>query len=82
MTYDLFIGDRLFSSWSMRGWLMLEKFGLPYRSHMIGLYSGTMAEDMPDADGLSGVMDILSTTRVGVQHLHITKLRLTICHTT
>ncbi|KUJ78356.1 glutathione S-transferase [Ruegeria profundi] len=46
MTYDLFIGDRLFSSWSMRGWLMLEKFSLPYRSHMIGLYSGTMAEDM------------------------------------
>ncbi|MEW2917965.1 glutathione S-transferase [Ruegeria sp. ANG10] len=46
MTYDLFIGDRLFSSWSMRGWLMLEKFGLPYRNHMIGLYSGTMAEDM------------------------------------
>ena len=37
MTYDLFIGDRLFSSWSLRGWLMLEKFGLPYRSHMIGL---------------------------------------------
>ncbi|MDA7964088.1 glutathione S-transferase [Ruegeria sp.] len=46
MTYDLYIGDRLFSSWSMRGWLMLEKFDLPYRSHMIGLYSGTMAEDM------------------------------------
>ncbi|SLN49820.1 hypothetical protein RUM8411_02346 [Ruegeria meonggei] len=46
MTYDLFIGDRLFSSWSLRGWLMLEKFGLPYRSHMIGLYSGTMADDM------------------------------------
>ncbi|NVO56506.1 glutathione S-transferase N-terminal domain-containing protein [Rhodobacteraceae bacterium B1Z28] len=46
MTYDLFIGDRLFSSWSLRGWLMLEKFGLPYRSHMIGLYSGTMASDM------------------------------------
>lgn len=46
MTYDLYIGDRLFSSWSMRGWLMLEKFNLPYRSHMIGLYSGTMAQDM------------------------------------
>ncbi|KIC37690.1 glutathione S-transferase [Ruegeria sp. ANG-R] len=46
MTYDLFIGDRLFSSWSMRGWLMLEKFGLPYRTHMIGLYAGTMAADM------------------------------------
>lgn len=46
MTYDLYIGDRLFSSWSLRGWLMLEKFGLPYRSHMVGLYSGTMAKDM------------------------------------
>ncbi len=46
MTYDLFIGDRLFSSWSLRGWLMLEKFGIPYRTHMVGLYSGTMARDM------------------------------------
>ncbi|WP_170606070.1 glutathione S-transferase [Ruegeria arenilitoris] len=46
MTYELFIGDRLFSSWSLRGWLMLKKFGLPYRTHMVGLYSGSMAEDM------------------------------------
>ena len=46
MTYDLFIGDRTFSSWSLRGWLMLEKFGLPYRTHLVGLYSGTMAQDL------------------------------------
>lgn len=46
MTYDLYIGDRTFSSWSLRGWLMLEKFGLPYRTHLVGLYSGTMAEDL------------------------------------
>jgi len=46
MTYDLFIGDRLFSSWSLRGWLMFEKFGVPCNTHMIGLYSGTMAQDM------------------------------------
>ncbi|GGH35674.1 glutathione S-transferase [Cribrihabitans marinus] len=46
MTYDLFIGDRMFSSWSLRGWLMLEKFGLPHRIHMIGLYTGKMAQDM------------------------------------
>ena len=46
MTYDLFIGDRTFSSWSLRGWLMLEKFGLPYRTTLVGLYSGTMADDM------------------------------------
>lgn len=46
MTYDLYIGDRLFSSWSLRGWLMFEKFGVPCTTHMAGLYSGTMAQDM------------------------------------
>lgn len=46
MTYDLFIGDRSFSSWSLRGWLMLVKFNLPVRTHLVGLYSGTMAEDL------------------------------------
>ncbi|MCV6584805.1 MAG: glutathione S-transferase [Marinibacterium sp.] len=46
MTYDLFIGDRLFSSWSLRGWLMLAAFDLPHTLQMVGLYSGTMADDM------------------------------------
>jgi len=46
MTYDLYIGDRLFSSWSLRGWLMFEKFSVACNTHMIGLYSGTMAQDM------------------------------------
>ena len=39
-SYELFIGDRLFSSWSLRGWLMFEAFGLPHRDHAVGLYSG------------------------------------------
>lgn len=46
MTYELYIGDRTFSSWSLRGWLMLEKFGLPYRTTMVGLYSNTMQADL------------------------------------
>jgi glutathione S-transferase len=37
MTYTIYIGDRTFSSWSLRGWLMLEKFGLPYQTRMVGL---------------------------------------------
>ena len=32
MTYDLYIADRTFSSWSLRGWLMLEKVNLPWRN--------------------------------------------------
>lgn len=48
MTYDLFIGDRAFSSWSLRGWLMFEKFGLPVRTHLVGLYDGTMQADLAE----------------------------------
>lgn len=46
MTYDLFIGDKTFSSWSLRGWLMFVKFGLPVNPVLVGLYSGTMAQDL------------------------------------
>jgi glutathione S-transferase len=46
MAYELYIGDRMFSSWSLRGWLMLEKFSLPHNTHLVELFSGTMAETM------------------------------------
>jgi len=48
MTYDLYIGDRTFSSWSLRGWLMFEKFSIPCRTHMAGLYSGTLKQDLAE----------------------------------
>lgn len=31
MTYELAIGDRAYSSWSLRGWLLFDAFGLPVR---------------------------------------------------
>lgn len=46
MAYELYIGDRMYSSWSLRGWLMLEKFAIPHNTHLVGLYAGTMAQDM------------------------------------
>ncbi len=46
MTYKIYLGDRLYSSWSLRGWLMLEKFNIPHQVQMVGLYSGTMADDL------------------------------------
>jgi glutathione S-transferase len=46
MTYQLYIGDRTFSSWSLRGWLMLEKFNLPHQAHLVGLYAGTYREEL------------------------------------
>ena len=46
MTYALYIGDRSYSSWSLRGWLMLERFGLPFETHEVGLYTGRMQDDI------------------------------------
>lgn len=39
MTYDLAIGDRSHSSWSLRGWLLFEKFGIPVKCHLGILYT-------------------------------------------
>lgn len=39
MSYTLYLGEAAYSSWSMRGWLMLEAFGLPFRSAWVPMYS-------------------------------------------
>ena len=46
MTYDLFIAARTYSSWSLRAWLLLDRFDLPVRVRMTGLYTGRFAEDL------------------------------------
>ncbi|MEM9796750.1 MAG: glutathione S-transferase [Pseudomonadota bacterium] len=46
MTYDLLIGDRAYSSWSLRGWLLFEAFGLPFREYRTELYTKRFAEDL------------------------------------
>ncbi|CTQ48124.1 glutathione S-transferase [Jannaschia donghaensis] len=38
MTYDLLIGDRSYSSWSLRGWLLFAAFDLPVRVEVNELY--------------------------------------------
>ena len=39
MTHILAIGDRSYSSWSLRGWLLFDAFGLPVRTRKARLYS-------------------------------------------
>ncbi len=39
MTYDLIIGDRAYSSWSLRGWLLFEAFGIPVKTRQARLYT-------------------------------------------
>ncbi|MGP3698928.1 glutathione S-transferase [Rhodobacter sp. NSM] len=39
MTYELAIGDRAYSSWSLRGWLLFDAFGIPVRVSRARLYT-------------------------------------------
>ena len=42
MTYTLAIGDCTYSSWSLRGWLLFDAFGIPVRLSRYRLYSPDM----------------------------------------
>ncbi|WP_438956530.1 hypothetical protein [Cognatiyoonia sp.] len=63
MSHTLYIGDRTFSSWSYRSWLMLEKFNLTYDVVMTGLYFGTLAEDLADIAPTRTVPAITTSSR-------------------
>ncbi|MCB6179006.1 glutathione S-transferase [Rhodobacter sp. Har01] len=39
MTYTLVIGDRGYSSWSLRGWLLFDAFGIPVQTVQARLYT-------------------------------------------
>ena len=43
MTYDLVIGDRAYSSWSLRGWLLFDAFNIPVKLHTARLYTDELA---------------------------------------
>lgn len=38
-SYELAVADKMYSSWSLRGWLLFEAFGIPYRQHTARMYS-------------------------------------------
>ncbi len=48
MTYDLVIGDRGYSSWSLRGWLLFDAFGIPVRTHSARLYTDELPKLLAD----------------------------------
>lgn len=46
MSYDLFLGNFLYSSWSMRPALLCDHMGIAYRTHLIDFAAGPVAEQM------------------------------------
>jgi len=52
MTYELALGDRTYSSWSLRGWLLFETFDLPVKTRSARMYSDefkTLLQDFAPA---------------------------------
>jgi len=49
MTYDLVLGDYAYSSWSLRGWLLFHRFGIPFSQVMLDFHAGpSVAEQLAD----------------------------------
>lgn len=48
MPYVLTIGERAYSSWSLRGWLMFARFGLPVELVVAPMYSPGFAATLAD----------------------------------
>ncbi len=48
MIYVIALGDRAYSSWSLRGWLLFERFGIPYKARHARLGSDAFATMMQD----------------------------------
>ncbi len=48
MTYDLILGDRTYSSWSLRGWLLFERFGIAANVRFVSFNVGAVAAQMAD----------------------------------
>jgi glutathione S-transferase len=46
MTYELAIGDYAYSSWSLRGWLLFENFGIDRKIELIDFNAATVAEQL------------------------------------
>ncbi|SNR47769.1 glutathione S-transferase [Puniceibacterium sediminis] len=43
MTYQIYLGDYSYSSWSLRGWLLLHRWNLPYHVTFVDFSDGSVA---------------------------------------
>ncbi len=48
MTHRLIIGDYTYSSWSLRGWLLLHRFGIPFRPELVEFDQDSVANQLKE----------------------------------
>lgn len=58
--YTLVIGNKNYSSWSLRGWLLLKQFNINFKEVRLPLYSQTFSEKIKEYSP-SGLVPILVT---------------------
>ena len=49
MTHTILLGDYAYSSWSLRGWLLLHRPGLPYRVRLVDFLARDVAGQVAEA---------------------------------
>ena len=48
MTYHLVVGDRTYSSWSLRGWLLFEKFDIPRKTTWLDFMTAPIVDQLSE----------------------------------
>lgn len=59
MAYELILGNKNYSSWSMRAWLLLEFLQVPYRETTIKLYIDGSRSKVRALGGETGLVPVL-----------------------
>jgi glutathione S-transferase len=76
--YDLYIGNKNYSSWSLRPWVLLKELGIPFRERMVLFGTRQFRDFSPTGkvpclvDGATTVWDSLAITEyVGERHANV-----------
>lgn len=59
MTYSLIIGQKNYSSWSMRAWLLLKALSIPFEEITVPLYRPDSREAVRALGGQTGLVPVL-----------------------
>jgi glutathione S-transferase len=76
--YDLYIGNKNYSSWSLRPWVLLKELGIPFRERAVVFGKDTFTDFSPTGkvpclvDGKHTIWDSLAITEyVGERHANV-----------
>lgn len=59
MSYTLILGNKNYSSWSMRAWLLMKFADLPFEEKVVDLYTGNSRQEVMALGGETGLVPVL-----------------------